>query len=162
MTTVAASCRGRISGSLDFAPKMRHSKSASARAHAEIAITSGEKISSGRAVRKRARNAISTVSQIRSQPEPASELHPARLFHQDDLPFQLMCFRLQLFCRHAAFLGGLLGLMQKLDALRELRTPLLQLRAQAGFRLEGPARLLHVHRIELLYFCFVPFGDGPS
>src|SRR5206468_1535685 len=103
------------------APPMRHSKSASARAHAEIAITSGEKISRGRAVRKRARNAISTVSQIRSQPELAFELHPARLFHQDDLLFQLMRFRLQLLRPHPAFLGGLLGLMQQLDALRQLR-----------------------------------------
>src|SRR5260221_13668202 len=114
MTTVAASCRGRISGSLDFAPKMRHSKSVSARAQAEIAITSGEKISRGRAARKRARNAISTVSQIRPQPELSPELHPTRLFHQHDLPFQLICPPLLILCPNRAFLHSLLGLLQQL------------------------------------------------
>src|SRR6185295_1231041 len=115
MTTVAASRRRAGPGeSAGAVPNRRHRRSASAMAKTAISIASGEKISSGRAVRKRARNAISTVSQIRSQPELASELHPARLSHQNDLPFQLMGLGLQRFSPDPALLGCLLGLMQQL------------------------------------------------
>src|SRR2546426_12392694 len=96
-------------------------------ATAVINITSGETISSGSDFRSRARNAISTVSQIRSQPERAPELHPSRLFHQDDLFFQQVRFSLQLLSPGCTLLDGPLGLMQKLDALGQLRAPLLNL-----------------------------------
>ena len=47
-----------------------------------------------REANRRVRNAISTVSHLRSHPELAPDLEPARLFHEVHLPFQLIRFRL--------------------------------------------------------------------
>src|SRR4051794_26378867 len=97
MTTVAASRLGRVSAGGSFFPRKRHRMSASAIAPAEIAIRSGERSRRGSDVRNRARNAISTVSQIGSEPELASELDPSRLFHHCDLLFQLVKLHFQFF-----------------------------------------------------------------
>src|SRR5206468_5321217 len=70
---------------------------------------------------------ISTISQVRSQPELASELHPSRRLHQDDSLFEVAHFVLQLQRPSRAFLQGPLGLMQQLDGFRQLQAPLFQI-----------------------------------
>src|SRR5580693_877554 len=114
-------------------PNIHHNKSASAIATAEIAIIRGETISSGSETKRRARNAISTVSQIRSYAQLSSELDPPRLFHQDCLLFQLIGFRLPLLGPGCTRVDGLLGLMKQLDTGGELLTLVVQRFAKACF-----------------------------
>src|SRR5256885_1839045 len=120
MTTVAAAVEGRTSAGGSRLPKKRHSRSAAAIPMAEMATSSGERIRRGSAVRKRARNAISTVSQIGSQAEAAAELHPSRLFHHGHLLLQVVNLHFQLLDEGGLLGDGLLGAVQQLDALREL------------------------------------------
>src|SRR5438552_14179622 len=158
MTTVAEARLGMASVGASFLPAKRNTRSRTARANAEIAIRSGEKIRSGSDVRKRARNAISTVSQIGSQPELAPELDPSRLFHQGDLLLHAIELDLQLFRPGYLLRDIVLGLAQQLDGLGELAAFLFEERAVV----ERPARLLLILGFELPYLGFVCVDEGAS